>query len=95
MTTKKDFKLLQFQPVLARKARQEFWNRLIDKIKTLFHRPKGYEKYRFVGWVHFTDIDQTQVRYQNLRTGQCYSYTFKVRGKLDWETVDLWLKNKR
>lgn len=95
MTTKKDFKLLQFQPAQIRKARKDFWGKVFTRIKSWFHRPRGYEKYRFVGWIHFTDINHTEVTYQNINTGRCHSHRFSIRGKLDWETVDLWLRNKK
>ena len=93
--SKTEFKLLQFEPAQKRQARNKFITDLINSVKKLFNRKKGYEKYRFVSWTYYTDLGKTSVSYQNIKTGVCKEYIFPIKGSLDWETVDLWLRSKK
>lgn len=91
---KPEFKLLQFKPAQKKKAREQFISSLMSYFKDLFKRDKGYTKYRFVSWIFYTNIGKTAVTYQNIKTGVCREYIFPVQGRLDWPTIDTWLRNK-
>jgi hypothetical protein len=90
----RNFKLLQFPPI-QKKNEKKFSESFVEYIKNLFKHEKGYDKYRFVSWTFYKDIERTAVTYQNLKDGMIHEYVFPVQGRLEWKTVDTWLRNKR